>query len=228
MKVHALLWAGYPGQSGGTALASIIAGKTAPAGRLPITQYPADYVNEIPMTDMALRPHDSSPGRTYKWYTGAPVFEFGFGLHFTTFAFSWASPPPSKFAISSLVSSAKHANVAFTDLAPLFTFNVNVKNTGKVASDYVTLLFSNTTAGPSPAPLKQLVSYTRIKSVAPGKTATAELKVTLGQIARVDENGDRALYPGTYNIWVDTTGEIAHSFELTGQRTQIEDWPQPN
>lgn len=180
------------------------------------------------MTDMTLRPHDSSPGRTYKWYTGAPIFEFGFGLHFTAFALSWASPPPSKFAIQDLVSGAKHANVAFTDLAPLFTFRVNVKNTGKVTSDYVALLFSNTSAGPSPAPLKQLVSYARVKSIAPGRSATAELKVTLGQIARVDENGDRALYPGTYSIWVDTTREIVHSFQLTGESTQIANWPQPN
>lgn len=179
------------------------------------------------MTDMALRPSASSPGRTYKWFTGTPVFDFGFGLHFTTFDLSWASSPPSSFAISDLTSQANQAGVSFTDLAPLFTFRVNVKNTGKIASDYVALLFSNTTAGPSPAPLKQLVSYTRVKSVAPGRTETAELKVTLGSIARVDEDGDSALYPGTYSIWVDTTKEIVHSFELTGERAQIITWPQP-
>ena len=227
-QVNALIWAGYPGQSGGAALANIISGKTAPAGRLPITQYPADYVNEIPMTDMALRPHDGGPGRTYKWFTGTPVFEFGSGQHFTTFALSWASPPPATFAISELVASAKHAGVAFTDLAPLGTFRVNVKNTGRVASDYVALLFSNTTAGPAPAPLQQLVAYTRVKGVAPGRTATAELTVKLGQIARVDENGDSALYPGKYTVWLDTTKEIAHSFELTGERAQIVSWPQPS
>ncbi|KIP06623.1 glycoside hydrolase family 3 protein [Phlebiopsis gigantea 11061_1 CR5-6] len=226
--VNALIWAGYPGQSGGTALANILSGKTAPAGRLPITQYPADYVDEIPMTDMALRPHDDGPGRTYKWFTGTPVFEFATGQHFTTFALSWASPPPATFAIGELVAGAKHAGVAFADLAPLGTFEVDVKNTGRVTSDYVTLLFSNTTAGPAPAPLQQLVAYTRVKGVAPGRTARAELTVKLGQIARVDENGDSALYPGTYNVWLDTTKEIMHSFELTGERTQIVDWPQPS
>lgn len=54
--VDALLWAGYPGQDGGTAIVDVLLGKTAPAGRLPFTQYPAGYVDEVPMTDMALRP----------------------------------------------------------------------------------------------------------------------------------------------------------------------------
>ena len=38
--VNGLLWAGYPGQDGGIAIINIITGKTAPAGRLPVTQYP--------------------------------------------------------------------------------------------------------------------------------------------------------------------------------------------
>lgn len=76
-KVNAILWAGYPGQDGGTAIMDVIRGKIAPAGRLPITQYPAEYVTQVPMTDMRLRPTANSPGRTYKWYKDQPVFEFG-------------------------------------------------------------------------------------------------------------------------------------------------------
>ena len=180
------------------------------------------------MTDMSLRPHVSSPGRTYKWYTGTPVYEFGFGLHYTTFNVSWSLTPPSTFDISSLITSAKETNVSFIDLAPLFTFKVNVENTGQVASDYVTLLFSNTTAGPLPIPLKELVSYTRLKDIPAGRAKVAELTVTLGSVARVDEEGNSALYPGTYNIWVDTTREIVHTFELIGQVTEILAWPQPH
>ncbi|TVY71522.1 putative exo-1,4-beta-xylosidase bxlB [Lachnellula suecica] len=58
--VNSLLWAGYPGQDGGAAIMNIITGKTALAGRLPVTQYPANYVNEVPMTDMNLRPSASN------------------------------------------------------------------------------------------------------------------------------------------------------------------------
>ncbi|KAA1475144.1 glycoside hydrolase family 3 protein [Dentipellis sp. KUC8613] len=226
-RVNALIWGGYPGQSGGQALADIITGKVAPAGRLVSTQYPADYVNEIPMTNMNLRPDSSgSPGRTYKWYTGTPVYEFGFGQHYTTFSLSWASGGPKRsYSIQQLVAAAR--SKAHLDLGVLDTFKVNVKNTGHTTSDYVALLFSNTTAGPSPAPLKQLVSYDRVKGVAPGRSATASLEVTLGTIARVDENGNSVLAPGTYNLWLDTDHQIPHSFELTGTSAQISNFPQP-
>ncbi|TFY73600.1 hypothetical protein EWM64_g10412 [Hericium alpestre] len=163
-RVNALLWGGYPGQSGGQALVDIITGKQAPAGRLPITQYPAVYADQVPMTDMNLRPNTTSgnPGRTYKWYTGTPVFEFGHGLHYTNFSVSWASGGPKKsYNIQQLVAAAKGKTHA--DLGVLDTFKANVHNTGKTTSDYVALLFSNTTAGPSPAPLKQLTSYEHVK-----------------------------------------------------------------
>jgi xylan 1,4-beta-xylosidase len=64
--INAIVWAGYPSQSGGTAVFDIITGKVAPAGRLPITQYPANYVNEVLITNQALRPGANNPGRTYK------------------------------------------------------------------------------------------------------------------------------------------------------------------
>jgi beta-D-xylosidase 4 len=225
--VNALIWGGYPGQSGGTALANIITGVTAPAGRLPLTQYPADYINEVLMTNMALRPSSSSPGRTYKWYTGTPVFEFGAGLHYTNFSLSWAAAPPTSFNIAKVVAAAQ-AEGGFIDLAVLHNFTLKVANTGAVASDYVALLFSNTTAGPQPAPLRELVSFTRVKDVQPGQSASAVLTVTLGQIARADENGNSVLYPGTYELWVDTTAKVKASFTLTGKQTQIVAFPQPS
>ncbi|CBQ71612.1 related to Beta-xylosidase [Sporisorium reilianum SRZ2] len=95
--VGALVWAGYPGQSGALALMDILAGKRAPAGRLPITQYPANYTHALRETTMALRPTATYPGRTYKWYTGTPTFPFGFGLHYTTFRASIA--PPATYTI---------------------------------------------------------------------------------------------------------------------------------
>jgi xylan 1,4-beta-xylosidase len=64
-NISAIIWGGYPGQDGGTALINIITGKTAPAGRLPVTVYPGHYVNDVDMTDMGLRPNESNgnPGR---------------------------------------------------------------------------------------------------------------------------------------------------------------------
>ncbi|OBZ79020.1 putative exo-1,4-beta-xylosidase xlnD [Grifola frondosa] len=207
-----------------TALFAIITGKVAPAGRLPITQYPAIYATQVPMTDMTLRPSATNPGRTYKWYTGTPVFEFGFGLHYTTFGFEWAAAPASTYSIQTLMGDARKT-AGFTDLAPLDTFAVRVSNTGKVTSDYVALLFVSGTFGPAPHPNKQLVSYTRVHGLAAGEHTTATLPVTLGSIARADEAGNMWVYPGSYKLALDATGLLTHEFTLTGTAAQITTWP---
>ncbi|KAG6820598.1 hypothetical protein H0H93_014514 [Arthromyces matolae] len=226
--VHAILWAGYPGQSGGTAIFDILTGKASPAGRLTTTQYPAVYVDQVTMTDMSLRPSATNPGRTYKWYQGTPVFEFGHGIHYTTFDVKWAHTPPKQYSIASLINHASHSSPL--DLALFHTFDVAVKNLGRLTSDYVALLFVNSTAGPSPQPNKQLVSYTRLHDIFPGSTASASLSVTLGSIARADAAGNMWIYSGAYQLSVDT-GPIllTHQFELVGQSAQIANWPQnPN
>ncbi|PIL26674.1 hypothetical protein GSI_11250 [Ganoderma sinense ZZ0214-1] len=227
--VNAIIWGGYPGQSGGTALFDILTGKVVPAGRLPITQYPAAYADQVPMTDMTLRPSATNPGRTYKWYTETPVYEFGFGLHYTTFSFAWESTartnaPATSYAIDELVSSGNDS-IAFLDLAPLDTFAVRVTNTGKATSDYVALLFASGKFGPAPHPNKQLVAYTRVHGLAPGKSEVVEMAVTLGAIARADESGAKWVYPGTYTLALDTTAELKRTFTLVGEARKIADWP---
>lgn len=202
----------------------ILSGKVAPAGRLPITQYPADYTTEVAMTDMNLRPSSISPGRTYKWYQGTPVYEFGHGLHYTTFDVTWPKKPATQYQISKLVSSG-HGQQNL-DLATFDTFDIAVKNTGKVASDYVALVFVNGTGGPAPLPNKQLISYERLHNIKAGSTASAQLAVTLGSIARVDANGSLWLYSGSYQLSVDTPATLSHSFELVGESMQITHWPQ--
>ncbi|KAJ7850775.1 glycoside hydrolase family 3 protein [Mycena olivaceomarginata] len=222
-NVSAIVWGGYPGQSGGTAVVDILTGKISPAGRLPVTQYPADYVNQVPMTDMTLRPSSTNPGRTYKWFTGTPTYEFGTGLSYTTFGVSFASPPAASYDIQALVYAGQGS--AHIDLALLDTFSVAVHNTGTVASDFVTLLFVNTTAGPAPFPTKELVSYVRSKGVGAGSTVTAQLPVTLGSIARTDEDGNAWLYPGDYTLLVDVPTAITRSFQLTGNKVQLSHFP---
>ncbi|KNZ73420.1 putative exo-1,4-beta-xylosidase bxlB, partial [Termitomyces sp. J132] len=225
--VNAILWAGYPGQSGGTAIFDILSGKASPAGRLPTTQYPAAYTDQVPMTDMSLRPSATNPGRTYKWYQGTPVFEFGHGLHYTTFNVQWQHTPPTQYNIASLISDASSDSPL--DLATFDTFDITVQNTGKVTSDYVALLFVNSTAGPAPHPNKQLVSYSRLHQLAGGSNSSASLSVTLGSIARADTAGDLWIYNGSYQLNIDTGPVLlTHQFELIGQPAQISQMPRDN
>ncbi|KAJ7640151.1 glycosyl hydrolase family 3 C-terminal domain-containing protein [Mycena rosella] len=184
-----ILWAGYPGQSGGTALFDVIRGKVAPAGCLPLTQYLAAHTSQVQMADMNLHPNITSgnPGRTYKWYTGTAVYPFGSGLHYTAFTLAFAITPATTYSIATLVANV--ASAPFLDLGVFDTFSISVHNTGAVASDFVSLLFVTSTAGPAPHPIKELISYSRVHGVAAGATTTTQLKVTLGSISRTDANG---------------------------------------
>ncbi|KAJ7811988.1 beta-xylosidase [Mycena olivaceomarginata] len=225
--VNAILWTGYPGQSGGTAIFDVLLGNVAPAGRLPLTQYPAEYVAQVPMTDMNLRPNKATgnPGRTYQWYTGKPVIEYGFGLHYTKFALQWQTQPAVIYNIGKLVANARRA--AHLDVGAFDTFGVTVLNTGHTASDFVALLFVKTTAGPAPHPNKALIGYTRVHSVGASSVATARISVQLNQIARTDTGGSAWLYPGEYTLSLDVPEQLTHRFVLVGEPAQLTDFPAP-
>ncbi|KAK5238432.1 hypothetical protein LTR47_000175 [Exophiala xenobiotica] len=230
-NISAIVWGGYPGMAGGDALMNVLTGKSAPAGRLPVTQYPADYVNEVALTDMALRPNATSgnPGRTYIWYDDA-VVPFGYGLHYTNFSVSVSSSQPSQqssYDISSLVSSCNKAQYPYMDLCPFEAINVTVKNTGSVTSDFVTLGFISGQYGPQPYPIKQLVAYERLFNVtAGGGSATASLNLTLGSLGRRDDMGNLVLYPGDYGLLVDVPTQAMVNFTLTGSQAVLDQWPQ--
>ncbi|CZT07718.1 related to beta-xylosidase [Rhynchosporium graminicola] len=238
-NVHSLVWAGYPGQDGGTAIFNILTGKAAPAGRLPVTQYPASYVDEVPMTNMSLLQYHSpdktlnNPGRTYKYYTGKPVFPFGHGLYYTEFNVTKHVPAPattpnSGYHISDLISTAKLANKPkYLDQIPFISIPVTVKNVGKVTSDYVSLFFISGAFGPQPYPKKSLVAYHRVKNLAAGQSSTFNITLTLASLARADEHGNLVLYPGQYQLQENISEGYGGSWDFTliGSPATLEVWP---
>ena len=79
----AILQAWYPGEAGGTAVADVLYGDYNPAGRLPVTFY--KNVGQLPdFQDYSMK------GRTYRYFEGTPLFPFGHGLSYTTFAYGKA------------------------------------------------------------------------------------------------------------------------------------------
>ncbi|KAK0632630.1 glycoside hydrolase superfamily [Immersiella caudata] len=221
-NVSAIIWAGYPGQSGGTAVLDVIRGKAAPAGRLPVTQYPAIYADQIPMTEMALRPSANIPGRTYRWYSDA-VLPFGYGLHYTTFNTTLSAPIPS-----SSPSLLSNCTSPYPDLCSFATVPFTATNTGSVKSDYVALLFASGEFGPKPYPIKTLVGYKRLRNIEPGKTVNGSIELTLGSIARTDESGNLVLYSGKYKLVLDVDGRNEVGFELQGEERVLDWFPQPD
>ncbi|KAL6857296.1 glycoside hydrolase family 3 protein [Trichoderma novae-zelandiae] len=226
-KVNSLVWGGYPGQSGGVALFDILTGKRAPAGRLITTQYPAEYVHQFPQNDMNLRPDGkSNPGQTYIWYTGKPIYQFGDGLFYTTFKETLATHPKSlKFNTSSILS-APHPGYTYSEQFPVFTFEADIKNSGKTESPYTAMLFVRTSnAGPAPYPNKWLVGFDRLADIKPGHSSKLSIPVPVSALARVDSLGNRIVYPGKYELALNTDESVKLEFELVGKEVTIENWP---
>jgi beta-D-xylosidase 4 len=227
-QIGSLVWGGYPGQSGGAAIVDILMGKRAPAGRLVTTQYPAEYATQFPALDMSLRPSGSNPGQTYIWYTGTPVYQFGDGLFYTTFTENAASSQrtsQNSFDIKTLTSSP-HPGLDYIELAPFMNFTATVENSGKTASPYTGMVFASTSnAGPAPFPNKWLVGFDRLATIKPGASATLTIPITLGAVARVDENGDKVLFPGNYELALNNDRSVVVQFELTGDAVALEKWP---
>ncbi|KAL4966150.1 beta-xylosidase XylA [Aspergillus stella-maris] len=224
-NVNALIWGGYPGQSGGHALVDVITGKRAPAGRLVTTQYPAEYAEVFPAIDMNLRPNGSNPGQTYMWYTGEPVYEFGHGLFYTTFEESGEKDSAGKFDIQEALT-APHPDVEYVEQQVLLNFTASVKNTGERESDYTGLVFVNTTAGPEPLPNKWVIGFDRLGGLQPGDEQTFTVPVTVESVARTDEKGNRVVYPGKYELALNNERSVVLGFELTGQEAVILSWPE--
>ena len=176
----AILWVGYPGEEGGTAVADILFGDVAPSGHLPIT-WPRATADLPPFDDYAMA------GRTYKFMEKEPLWPFGFGLSYTDFAFGEirrrerAEPSPNP--------------------SPEVAFEVPVKNTG--ARDgvcTVQVYVGKAERGPDDARCA-LVAFARVEVPAGGE-ALARFELPREAFATYDADGVAAVRPGRYVVTV--------------------------
>ncbi|CAF4894491.1 unnamed protein product [Rotaria sp. Silwood1] len=211
-----LVWIGYPGQSGGLALANIIFGQYNPAGRLPVTFYPASYVDKVSMFDMQMRPSPVNPGRTYKFYTGKAVYEFGYGLSYTTFNYTYNNDTIISFySIQSLIK-----NNYKTDRTLISLIRINVTNTGKMEGDDVILAYVTlpNAIDYQIVPFKQLFGFERIH-LAINETKEVFFPFTIGAALTVARDASKWLHPGLYHITIGQ--QRMFSIELKGQSVRL-------
>jgi beta-glucosidase len=172
----AILDAWYSGEEGGTALAETLAGKNNPAGRLPVTFYKG--TEQLPdFEDYAMK------NRTYRYFTGEPLYGFGHGLSYTTFEYSGL-----KFSSPQLQAGS-----------PL-DVEVDVKNTGKQEGDEVVQLYI-TFPKIDGAPLKALRGFARVP-VKAGEQQHVKLALSPRDLSYVNPAGDRVIAAGDYLITV--------------------------
>ena len=176
-KQHAaaILEAWYPGEEGGTAIAQTLSGRNNPAGRLPLTFYTS--LNDLPpFTEYAMK------NRTYRYYEGTPLYPFGYGLSYTTFAYSNLK-----------------LNTRTAKAGEHLTINATVTNTGKLKGDEVAELYLTPT-GPN-APIRELRGFKRI-SLLPGASAQIQFTLDSRDLSTVAQDGTRSVLPGSYKIYV--------------------------
>nr|AGR44452.1 alpha-L-arabinofuranosidase/beta-D-xylosidase 2 [Pyrus x bretschneideri] len=227
-RIGAIIWVGYPGQAGGTAIADVLFGTTNPSGKLPMTWYPQNYVANLPMTDMAMRadPARGYPGRTYRFYKGPVVFPFGLGLSYTRFSHSLAQGPTLvSVPLTSLVAAknttmlSNHGvRVSHTNCDSLsLDFHIDIKNTGTMDGTHTLLVFATQPAGKW-APNKQLVGFHKVHIV-----AGSERRVRVGvhvckHLSIVDKLGIRRIPLGQHKLEI---GDLKHYVSIEANLGEI-------
>ncbi|CAK0849068.1 unnamed protein product [Prorocentrum cordatum] len=212
VKEHAdaIVEAWYPGFYGGRALARALLGITNRWGKLPVTVYDEDFEKQFDMLDFDMT---KGPGRTYRYFTGEPLWPFGHGLSYTTFALR-------------LLSAAK---VDIPQRGGQTTIRVEVTNTGDREGDEVVMaFFSPRGAAPrgSRAALlrRQLFGFRRV-SLRAGESAAVEFAVGAETLALFADSGDRVSHAGAYALQLTSGAGAGES--VAAEVVAAEGEPQP-
>lgn len=205
--VPAIVEAWYPGQAGGDALADVLFGDYNPAGRLPVTFYKS--AGQLPpFTDYSMA------GRTYRYFRGEPLYPFGYGLSYTTFAYR-------NLTVPKIAATGDPVKVS-----------VEVRNAGQLPGEEVVELYLKSDA--AGAPLRSLEGFQRV-ALAPGQSRVVEFTLAPRQFALAGPDGRLTIQPGTFAIAVGgkqpsfagpadaaTTGVLSAAVTLQGAARQVE------
>jgi beta-glucosidase len=162
----------YGGEEGGSAIAETLSGANNPSGRLPVTFYRS--VTQLPPFDdyAMLR-------RTYRYFTGDPLYRFGYGLSYSTFRYSGLRVNPDPQSKSLLHVAAQVENTSLREGAEVVQLYVG--GGGQPTSD---------------VPIRRLCSFQRIQ-LAPGEKRTVAFELSTERTAtKVPEIGSRIITVG--------------------------------
>ncbi|MBN1791993.1 MAG: glycoside hydrolase family 3 C-terminal domain-containing protein [Bacteroidales bacterium] len=173
-NLSAIIQAFYPGEATGTALARLLFGDFSPSGRLPVTFYKS--VDDLPdFRDYTM------DGRTYRYFEGEPLWDFGFGLSYTTFDYKNLQVPATATPGSAV------------------TIAVDVTNTGKADGEEVVQVYVTDKEASAPVPLRSLAGFKRVFLKA-GETRKVEITLKPEHFSLIDKAYNRVVEPGDFII----------------------------
>lgn len=185
----AVIFAWYPGEQGGNAIADVLFGDVNPSGRLPIT---------FPMSTDDLPPSDSYAmnGRTYRYATATPMYPFGFGLSYSQFTYSSIGLNRMSFAEKDPV------RVSFL-----------VANTSETEGEEVVQVYLHCVDAPFDVPVESLVATRRVR-VKPGETTKVLMELEPDTFLMHNQRGEKVFVPGDFRITVGGSAPDPRSIEL--------------
>ena len=175
-NANAILEAWYSGEEGGAAIAETVAGANNPAGRLPVTFYKS--VDQLPPFE-----DYSMQSRTYRYFTGQPLYPFGYGLSY------------SKFVYRNLKLSTPTLEAGNS-----LDIDADVQNTSQQDGDEVVELYL-TPPRAAGAPIRSLRAFARMH-VPSGGTQHLHFTLDPRDLSEVNGAGDRLIAAGEYRISV--------------------------
>ena len=177
-RIGAILFTGYPGQSGGVAISEVVTGKQNPSGRLTQTFYSAKVVDEISFFEMGFRANgSSSPGRTYRFYSGdSVVYPFGHGLSFSELIYAFTEDVSDQNSIKVTV--------------------VN-KDSARSAAASILLFLAPPGSAPAGSPIRSLRGFEKITLDA-SASESVTFSLDAWDFSLPDEDGNFQLVEGTW------------------------------
>jgi len=189
----ALLFAWYPGEAGGDALADIIFGDVSPSGKLPIT-FPQNVDQLPPFNDYSMK------GRTYKYMTEAPLFPFGYGL-------TYASPD-----ISTLKVKKEEERL---------TILINLENQSAIETDEVIQLYVSFLEGNEEMAVTELKDFKRVHLNA-GKSHEVMFHLDEEDFVYYNAQGKKQAYLGPVRITASYAAPIEAVYQGVSKSTVIQ------
>jgi beta-glucosidase len=175
-NIPAIMETWYPGQAAGQAIADVLVGDYNPGGRLPVTFY--KDVADLP----SFKDYNLSK-QTYRYFSGEPLYPFGYGLSYTSFAYENVKVDNNHKAGQSVKLS------------------VTVKNTGPVSGDEVVQVYVSHLNAPVKVPIRSLAGFQRVKLNA-GESRQVEFEVAADAFSIYNQQGEKIIQPGDFEIGV--------------------------